>query len=114
LALDARGVDHQNITTLGDHRLHLVHLDDRVFVRALEQQLESLLLGDLFRPHLHSGEVRCLELLLGEAHHDVLDVALRPVCRLRRRIDLPAPRQSEDACRQSGRNAQTQFALSLG
>ncbi len=36
--------------TLGDHRLHLVHLDDRVLVGGLEQQLEPLLPGDLLRP----------------------------------------------------------------
>jgi hypothetical protein len=95
LPLDARGIDDEDVATLGDHRLHLVHLDDWVFVRALEQQLEPLLLCDPFRLHLHSREVRCLELLLGEADHDVVDVALDPVCRpdrgLRRRVNLPAP-----------------------
>ncbi len=66
---------------MGDHRLHLVHLDDRILVCALEQQLKPLLFRDLFRTHLHCREVGCLELLLGEADHDVVDVALRPVCR---------------------------------
>ena len=37
LTLDARGVDDQHVRALGDHRLHLVHLDDRVLVGGLEQ-----------------------------------------------------------------------------
>jgi hypothetical protein len=79
---------------LGHHGLHLVHLDDRVLVRRLEQQLEPLLARDLLGLDLHRGEVRGLQLLLREPDHHLTHVALdavgRAVDRLLRRINLPA------------------------
>lgn len=81
LVLDAGGVDDQYVGGLGDHGLHLVHLDDRILVGGLEQQLKPLLPGDLLRLHLTSREVRRLQLLLGEADHDVVDVGLDAVGR---------------------------------
>ena len=48
---------------------------------AWNNSLKPLLLGDLLGLHLHGREVRGLQLLLGEADDDLVDVGLDPVRR---------------------------------
>ena len=107
LTLDAGGVDHQHVSALRHHRLHLVHLDDRILVGGLEEQLEPLLLGDLLGANLHGREVRRLQLLLGEADDDLVHAGLDAIGRalggLAGRIDLPAGAQRHQRdCRSGG------------